>query len=181
MINERRATDATTPFVIPKRKAIFETIAGASQWRPGRRYEYDQAWPQDGERDGIYLHQKETVIKKEEPLMSEIRTGSELPYLCTERNVLDFGSSAHERSMLLDDQRIVLVKVSKDTGVWLISSVIQRMILIQRRRKLYVCASRLWRLWSFSTCQCVMHQYAVPLPRLVVIATYPWACPDCIT
>ena len=114
IINERRNADSIKPFTIPERRAVWEPLAGdgPSRWRPGRRYEYDAEWPQDGARDGIYLHQKETVIKQEEPLMSEIRTGSEFPYLCTEKNVLDFGSSAHERSMMLDDQRIILVKVS---------------------------------------------------------------------
>lgn len=79
---------------------------------PGRPYVYDPAWPQDGERDGIYLHQKETVVKSEEPLLSEIRTGSEFPYICTERETVDFGDRQGDGTLLLDDSRVVIIKVS---------------------------------------------------------------------
>lgn len=107
--------DAKTPFVKPPRMTTCHGMSddGIFHSSAGRPYEYDPTWPQDGERDGIYLHQKETVLKAEEPLLGEIRTGSAFPYICSERETVDFGDRSGDGTMLLDDSRVVIIKVSR--------------------------------------------------------------------
>lgn len=91
------------------------SIASASRLkRPRASSDSASAVPsRDSEVDGIYLFQEETVLPAREPLLSEIRTGSEFPYMCSEKDAFaDFGYRGNSSIMLLDESRLVLILVS---------------------------------------------------------------------
>jgi hypothetical protein len=61
--------------------------------------------PLDGERGGIHLVTAETVLRADDPLMEESRTGRDLPY-----TYVDLESEASVT--LIDGERVVTVEVS---------------------------------------------------------------------
>lgn len=70
----------------------------------------------NSEIDGITLLTDETVLEEELPLLSEIRTGGEFPYITSEKSALgDFDYQGDTSIMLLDESRLVLLLVSPPT------------------------------------------------------------------
>lgn len=73
----------------------------------------DPALSTNTELDGISVYQDETVLPPRLPLLSEIRTGSEFPYLCSEKDCLkEYGYDGVTAIMLLDESRVVTLLVS---------------------------------------------------------------------
>lgn len=70
------------------------------------------------EIDGVTLCMKETVLANQEPLMSEIRTGSEFPYMSVNKSAaMQFDYRGDDSIMLLDESRLVLILVSYSSAV----------------------------------------------------------------
>lgn len=77
----------------------------------------DDPWFDALHVDGITLCTEETVLADREPLLSEIRTGSEFPYMCVNKSAaMQFDYRGDDSIMLLDESRLVLILVSL-TGV----------------------------------------------------------------
>lgn len=69
----------------------------------------------NSELDGVLLFQDETVLPATLPLMSEIRTGSEFPYISSDKEAEEFGYEGQQSIMLLDESRLVFLLVSPNS------------------------------------------------------------------
>nr|XP_018260252.1 uncharacterized protein I303_07169 [Kwoniella dejecticola CBS 10117]OBR82410.1 hypothetical protein I303_07169 [Kwoniella dejecticola CBS 10117] len=66
----------------------------------------------DGEKDGITLITEETVLKKKSPLLSEIRTGRELPFMFSEKKV-----EGLVQTVVLDSERLIIFDYEGDEEI----------------------------------------------------------------
>lgn len=91
-----RAND-TEPIPPPVKSRTRSLLRRASSSLP--------AHPLDCDRHGVHLVTAETVLPGDRPLLGEIRTGKDLPYLYVERE-------CPADTALLDGERVVAVEVS---------------------------------------------------------------------
>lgn len=80
-----------TPY--PKRRSILQRSISSTA-----------TYPLDGDRHGLTLVTAETVLPGAHPLVGEVRTGRDLPYMFVERATM-------ANVALLDGERVVAVEV----------------------------------------------------------------------